>query len=145
VGNEKFTINDRRVAAWTELLFRLTVYHTGNNSFGSIPQEALRMLRYAYPMRDEKEAAKWESVAMSIVDAVGIAIEQYMAIARGKFQIVAKSNAKDKSALIAELGRVLAESEEELTRLGGSDKRVDEALTQFNKWFRQASSGKAIK
>ncbi len=150
IGNEKFTVNDRRKEAWREILFYASVYDTGNNSFKSIPDFALKALRFAYPSVDYKQASKWKSIAISVIDTVGTVIEQYMGIAKENFEkVLASTNPNEKGALMAELGKVLADSESELERLaersgGKDDVRIQAAVITFNKWFKSAAQGKKI-
>lgn len=148
IGKEKFVLNPRRVEAWREILFRNMVYLTGTNDFDDVHPDAISALRYAYPVTSSEEFRKWQSIASTIIDAVGTAIETYMGIARQKFNQVVEncSNANERSAMLAELATVLADCEEELTRLSGTNdkKRVEEAILLFNKWFKQAAQGKKI-
>lgn len=147
IGKESFVVNNRRVEAWRDLLFRLSVFTTGKNTFKTVPDEAMKIIRYAYPATDGDEARKWKSVSLAVVDSVGVAIEQSRAITMQKFnQVVDANDGNEKSALMVELGQILAQAEEDLKRLGDEeDERVEQAILDYHKMFQMAASGKKIR
>lgn len=145
IGNEKFEVNPRRVEAWREILFRFSVYKTGQAAFKDVPAEALRVLKYAYPAKDAAEMRKWAGLASTVVDVVGSKIEAYVQEAKKKFLKVAKeADPNQRAQFMADLGATLADSETELDKLGEGDDRVEQAKATFHKWFKAAAEGKKI-
>ncbi|MGW8177825.1 MAG: AAA family ATPase [bacterium] len=145
IGNEGFKVNPRRVEAWGNLLFRSAVHSTGGNGFSSLPDEAFRVLKYAYPATDADTYRQWQTVAGCMTDAAGVALEEVMAIVMKKIKDVQDANGThQKTVMMSELGQVLAESLDELEKFKG-DPRVADAEKKFRRWFKQAAAGKVIK
>ncbi len=132
----------RRLAQWTRLVYRAAVYHTGEADFAAVPDEAARVLRWAWPAPTAEEAATWSQIAAAIVDAVGAAIEAAMAQALQKFREVASlADPAQRTGRVAELGQILAQTQESLRQIGGDDPRVDEAIETLTRWFAAAVRG----
>ncbi len=136
-------VNPRRLAQWARLVYRVGVYTTGEADFAALPDEAARVLRWAWPAPTPEEAASWAQIALSIVDAVGAAIEAAMAQALAKFrEVAAIGDPGARTAKVAELGQVLAGTQATLRQVGGDDPRVPEAIRTLTEWFAAAVSGK---
>lgn len=144
VGNvgSNFTINPRRVKQWRDILYKYGAYTLGTSQFTKVPEQALRILKFAYPTNDEGEFAEWGQAVLSIVDALGTAMSALRAEAYKRWrQVVAASNPSDKSALHAELGKMLADAELQLSQFGQDEPAVQDALLEMNTWFRKAIRG----
>lgn len=70
----KFEVNPRRVGQWAEILFRLSVYHTGKANFDDVSQAA-ELLKYAYPLLDKETARAWHEVTSSIANSFGSVLD----------------------------------------------------------------------
>lgn len=140
---EKFIVNPRRLTQWTEILARLSVYYSGTTSFTTVPMEASKILRYAYPCVDATTSIRWQKVAAAVSDVVGTAIEEYKAMALNKFEDVVKaSSSSDRTRLVTDLGVALAEAQTTLQTVGGKDPRVATVCQELTDWFAKAVSGK---
>jgi hypothetical protein len=138
------TINPRRVTQWIYLLSRMSAYIVGDGDFKRVPDEACDLLRWAYPTLSVDEQLAWASIAGSVSDAVGTAID---AITSGLYQQLQQHNAIDPNLRIskaAEFGRHLQGVVASLKELGEKhqDERCDEAVVDVKKMFGDWLGGK---
>jgi MoxR-like ATPase len=137
--------NLRTAAQWTHLLFRAGVWHSGTADFATVPDDAVKMLRYAWAATSPDESASWSKIAGSVVDAVGAAIESAMAQVVGEMRKVAGMDAGKRSATIPQLGKLMQSTQATLESLAGADdERVQTAITQMNTWLSAAITGREI-
>ena len=131
----------RRLAQWSRLVYRMAVYLTGSCDFTTIPDEATRILRYAFPAPSADEFASWQQIAASVVDTVGAAIEEIRVKALAEFREVSKMEAEARTARVGKLGGMLAAWQMSLKQIGGDDPRVAETIAMMKKWFANAVMG----
>ena len=149
-NNAKFSVNPRRVTQWAELLYFSSVLSTGSTNFTTIPAEVTKLLQYAYPCTDEKTAAEWRTVALSIGDKVGAAIEAVMALAVEAFKQVTVTAAGDSgkmASLSIDLGLKLTDAQEKLEKIGekyGEETRINEATNKLTSIYRKALRGEKL-
>lgn len=139
-----FNVNPRRVKQWRDILFRYSAYLHGTNDFDTIPAKALQALRFAYPASDAEEYTRWGQAVMSIIDALGTALTAIRAEAYKRWKQVVQASSSDKSALHAQLGKMLADAEIQLSAFGQDDPAVIDALTEMNTWYRKAVRGESF-
>lgn len=140
------TPHPRRVAQWTQILFRVGVWKAGTADFSTVPDEAVKLLRYAWPSTTPEEAATWAQIAGSVVDAVGAAIEATMTQVIGEMRKVANASPSQRTGMIGGLGLLMQKAQATLEELGDGkdDDRVKGAMMQMNTWLAAAVQGKAI-
>ena len=140
-----FVANLRRNAQWTDMLFRLSMWHSGMNpDFASIPDAAAKILVYAWPAQDENEASQWAQVARSVVDTVAAAIDHAMSQVLRVMEKVQKAQAKDRGTVIMEAVQVMGSAEASMKALAGNDPRVAEATNRMKDWLSKASAGQSL-
>lgn len=143
-AKEGLTVHPRRVTQWANVLFRVSAWLTDDPDFTTVPAEASRMLRYCHPAITPEEAATWHEIAAEVVDTVGAAIEQVMANVLAEMQKLTGKSGRDMPALVAGLTNVMQNAQTTLTKVGGDDPRVEEAIGQMNKWLALGVQGKPI-
>lgn len=142
---QQLTVNPRRIAQWSAILFRTSAYDYGASDWTACSTTALNVMRYAWPTPDKEEAARWAEVTSVIADPIGAVIEGLMIEATEEFRKCAarldQSNA-EKSERVAELGAVLGNAQETLDNLGGNDPRIREYKNLLSEMFQAAIMGK---
>lgn len=134
--------NPRLQKQWAYLVFRVGAFHAGSNDFDSVPKEAARILRYAFPAIDAATSAKWMQIASSIVDAVGAAVDTVMHEAKTKYDEVMRiKDPQARVAKVGELGQFLAGAQATLKQVGGKDPRVAESISTIKNWLGNALVG----
>lgn len=135
-------INHRRISQWASLLYYNGALHSGTNDFGTVPDEAVRALQWAYPLKTPEMAAEWATITNSVGDPIGAAIDAMLG------DIVEKMNANvalEFQTRNAKLGQVVADATKTLDTLNAhGDERIEETKEMIMKWFTQAVTGKAI-
>lgn len=139
-----FKVNPRRIVHWAELVHRMSVYLTGTNDYQSVPGGATQCLKYAYPATDIETSREWAKVAISIADSVGELIEKWRDVIYGELERASNLDLTQRTLKIGNLGQKISEAEKELKSRGGSDPRVQEALTQFMSWFTKVVAGQKL-
>lgn len=126
----KFKINPRRVKQWSTLLFRFSAFLTGKPDFDRVPDKAKRVLQWMWPTKDDEEARAWENIVKRILDPVQEAIDSMVEAAYKAANAVTalKDNdtAEYRMHVSTELGKVLANGEEQLVALARQMDEVDE-------------------
>jgi len=136
----------RRVASWSKVLFTYSMYITGSNNFATIPPEAMRIMRYAWPCTTAQEAATWAGIAGAAIDPVATAIEEAMKLAYPEFERVSKiEDSATRATESARLGEVMLQAQGLLKALQTDDPRVGDALAQIDTMFGDAVRGKEVK
>lgn len=137
--------NHRTVAQWTHILFRTGVWHSGSADFAVVPEEATKLLRYAWPATTAEEAGSWAKIAASVVDIVGAALENALAQVASEMRKVARMDASQRTGAIPQLATLMQSTQATLQSLAGEDdNRVKTAVTQMNTWLAAAIQGKEI-
>jgi hypothetical protein len=140
-----FAINPRRIAQWTRILYRPSVYITGSADFPTVPEDAVRILKYAYPNTDADQANTWSQVATAVVDIVGAAIEGALAEAYKIFKAVSFLKSPDeRSSRLGEMGKILSNTQASINQIAGTDPRGAEAMQILTNWFSSAVRGEKI-
>lgn len=144
-ANEGLHVHPRQATHWWKLLYYNGVYATGQADFDTLPEQATRVIKWAWPTQSREEAGKWQQIATALTDKVGAAIDAVLANAVTEFKRVAgiTDNAQ-RGAQVPTLGRLLADSQSDLRGLG-KDPRIDSAIATLSTWFAQAIDGKAPK
>ena len=139
------SLNPRRVAQWSPLLFRAAVWFGGSADFTAVPDAAARLLRYAWPAVTADEAATWQKIAASVVDTLGEAIEQAMVKVKQAMDELIKAGPMQKAEVIGRLTVQMQQVQANLESLAGENNpRVEEAVVRMNGWLQQAMLGQPI-
>lgn len=137
------SVNPRRISQWSRLLTRHSMWVTGKTDFHEVPQETARLLRFAYPMVDDKEWASWGEISASVIDVVGSAIEAVLAEAYNTMKSITY-NATD-IAGAQKFFSIVASANANLAQISSpDDERVQKATAQIGEWFAQISQGKKL-
>lgn len=136
-------LHPRQIAHWRKIVYFNAVWHTGQADFDSIPTEATRCMRWAWPAQDQKEARDWEKLIMSIVDPVQAVIDAVMANAVTEFKRIAGiKDDTDRWAESGTLGRLISDSQSSLMQVADSDdERVKQAQATLTMWMSDALNG----
>lgn len=118
-----FEPNPRRIKQWVNILFRMTVLRTGDPDFTAVHPDALMCLRWAWPSKDDKEAAAWGEVCDSLADPMQNAIDNLFTTAHEKMRLVTGDIVTKARAL----GTILDEGKQNLIHLAQSRGLVDPA------------------
>lgn len=138
-------VHNRRVAQWSQILLRLSIFYAGTGDFAVVPDKALKILRYCWPATTPQEAASWATIAGSVTDPVGEAIENAKATVLKKMKDVASMKPNERTAQIQGLGKVMQNAQDTMIALAGdADPRVGEAVTQMNTWLSNLLQGKPV-
>lgn len=141
---EKFDVNPRRLVQWSTLLFRMSAYRYGSPDFGVVHPDAHIMLKYAMPIWKAETAQKWSAVINKTIDQVGVAVEEYMAMALTHLDNIKNKSGSNRTEAIANLGIALQNAHADLKKIGGNDARVVKAVNELNQWFAAAVSGMEV-
>lgn len=145
-ANLGLSVHPRQATHWRKLAYRMGVYHTGEADFKALPQEATRVIQWAWGSRSYEEAGEWRKLVGSMVDKVGATIDVVLANVVGEFKRVAAiASDIERTQEISGLGRTLAESQSDLRELGANDPRVKDAINLVSQWFADAINGKQPK
>jgi MoxR-like ATPase len=133
-------IDRRRVAHWSKVLARMSVWKTGTGDFGQLPNEAAEVMRYCYPAPTMEEAASWEVIAASVYDQVGAAIESAKIEVRKILEELRQAADVEVPALNRKAGDAIQAAEDTLIALTGGreDQRVNETVNILNLWLMKA-------
>lgn len=138
-------VHNRRVAQWSKILLRLSIYYEGSGDFAVVPDKALNILRYCWPATSPEEAASWAEIAGSVVDPVGEAIEFAKANVLKKMQEIAALTAAERRAESSNLYRLMQSAQEDMMKVAGpDDPRIEEASVQMNTWMSNLMRGKPV-
>ena len=146
---EKKHPHPRRLTQWSKLLYRMSVYETGDADFADVPKEAKAFLRFAWPAESSTEHEAWASIVrgaedkvMGLVEAVeakaAVDFNEYAA----KFSTLSVTEQVDGSNA---LGLVMTQHMRTL-QAGGfdDDPRIDESISRMNGWMQAAVVGKTV-
>jgi MoxR-like ATPase len=136
-----FEINPRRMAQWTQLVYRTSAYYHEDEDFDVIHPQTVDAMRWAMPTLEIKEWRKWDKIVSSMRDVVGAAIDSLMREAYKKFKVISNST-KDKTELAFQLGEALAEAQRSLSELDSDDKRLEKAVEDLTGYYAAFLRGK---
>jgi MoxR-like ATPase len=135
----------RRVAQWSQILFRVGVWYSGTADFAAVPDAAARLLRYAWPAVTAEEQASWAEIAASVVDTVGAAIESAMVDVLTEMKRVAAAPVGQRTSMIPHLGSLMQNTQVTLEKLADKDDdRVKTAVQQMQTWLSLVIQGKTV-
>lgn len=132
--------HNRTKDQWARLLYHYAVFLTGSTTFSTLPTEAIRMMRYAYPAADAAEQQKWTTVILNVVDPVEALVDATLAQAVDKFREVAAMPDGQRMTQLNDLGNWMQEKQKKLRELGG-DPRLADAAQKMQIWFGAVASG----
>lgn len=140
--------NPRRSTQWAKILFRVSVYITGEADFSEIPTKAMRSLRHAFLAKTEEEAKLWKSIFSTIEDPLASALDEIRNRALNAFNGVLPFT-KDPSRRAEgaqRLGEVLAEVQKDLSAFENeqSRDRIDDTLKGILDAFNKVVRGEDI-
>ena len=143
-AGKKFTY--RRPTQWFDIIFAAGCYYSGGNAdFATLPPEAVKVLRYAWPSMSHEEAQEWSELVSSLADPIQTLIDDVLSRHIVAFQQVSKiGNAVDRRKESVKLTILIAESQRELYELG-DDARIAHAIDTLNEWSGLAVAGREIK
>jgi len=140
-NNKSFVPNNRRLTQWAGLLFRVGAYYAQDDDFSVLPEQALKILKYAQVNITQADFAAWGKLVNAISDVVGTAIRRASEAAFETMKRVSSNSSGDKRA--QDLGMVLAQSEEDLDAIeANGDPRVEEYQTRIRNAYAQFVQGK---
>ena len=142
-----FMANPRRLAQWTDILFRLGMWHSQMDpDFSVVPDAAAKMLIYAWPAQDENEATQWAQVALSIVDTVAAAIDKVTAdVLRVMEKIVREKDMSKRGLLVMEAVQAQMQAENTMKALADKDDpRVVAAQERMRGWMGKATNNQPL-
>lgn len=143
-GKEGYRIHPRQIAHWRKILYFNGVYHTGEADFDKLPDQATRLMQFAWGATSYEESANWATLVKSIADKVGAAIEAILANAVEEFERVAAiPTVAERTKELSGLGRLLADSQSDINAIAAGDPRAVKAIEQVNQWFKMAVDGKS--
>lgn len=140
------TVHPRRGQAWMWLLYRVSAWKTGTADFNSVPDYAKKFLRYAWPCLTADEQDTWATIAGSVVDRVGSAIEETLAeVGTELKKLINEKDAMKRAAIIQNFGMMMSNAQTTLKAVSkGDDQRIDKAILTMNNWLSLAVQGKPI-
>lgn len=145
---EGYTINPRRVSQWENVLFRVGFWLTGDADFDRVPDQAIQMLRFCFPLRTQEEAEKWGRVVAAMADPVQVVIDEVLSKAaahmNGEIDKIAAMSSAERMGAISAAGASMARFQSELLQAGPSEPRVQEALRLMTSWFGNLARGEKI-
>lgn len=143
---EGYYIHPRRVEVWGRNLARMGFWLTGQEDFTTLPNEALKTLRFAYPAESEADYAKWKNLILSVEDPIAAALEDTLGNAVIKINEAIKrcttpAERMAQNSLLLDTDAVLAE----LAKQYPNDKRIADARAEVTGWFASLARGTEIK
>lgn len=139
-------VHPRRLTQWANIVYRVGAWKTGQADFQTIPDEAIKPLRYAWPALTAEESASWAQIAGSVIDAVGAAIESALAQVLAKMRELSAAPASQRPALVMGVAQLMQSTQTTLAHLAGSDnERVQKAIGDMNSWLALAARGEEVK
>lgn len=139
-------VHPRRLTQWANIVYRVSAWKSGQADFRSIPDEAIRPLRYAWPCLTPEEAATWAQIAGSVIDAVGAAIEGALAQVLAEMRKLSAAMPAQRPALIMGVAQLMQSTQTTLAQIAGSDdERVAVAVNNMNSWLALATRGEEVK
>ena len=136
--------NPRRIVQWTKILFRLGTFFSGSADFSTLPQEAIRAIRWAWPAPTPEEGATWAQIAAVAVDPIQAQIDAVLDQVQETIRRFATAGVAEQAQLIAEAGRAIALAQQNLIQnlgLDFNDPRLQEAIGTMNRWLQDAIRG----
>ena len=137
IASEGLSANPRRRTAWSRLLYRMGVLHSGDADFSALPNEAVAALRWAWPARTEAEAATWTALVGGMADPVQTIIDEAMANVAKAANDAVEALASGKMQM-GEAANVVAQAviafERNAKGLGVNDPRIEEAKVTMMGW-----------
>lgn len=143
----QFPINRRRIAQWQLIIFSYSMWLTGTNDFDHVPDAVIKVLKWAYPLENEKMARQWAEIAGAMGDPIQVAIDKMYREAYRVFAESYEANRSDRRRMTAVLGRHLGEVLANVRDLGialdipDDDVRLDEAANKLQELFARATQG----
>jgi MoxR-like ATPase len=141
------SIHPRRLAQWSAIVYRYSAWLHGAAEFDTVPEEARRILQYAWPATTPEEAASWKQIVLSVVDRVAAAVSDALASCVDEFKHVAAINdVSDRKAASASLNALMMDAQTSLQALyeQTTDQRCKDAQQTIMDWFGQAMRGETI-
>lgn len=141
-AKESYLVHPRQIAHWRKILYFNGVYHTGEADFHQLPEQAMKLMQWAWGSTSYEEAANWATLVKSIADKKGAAIGAILADAVGEFKRVAAiESLAERTKEAAKLGRLLSDAQSDINAIAPNDPRGQEAIARINKWFEMAVNG----
>lgn len=121
--NFTFDPSRRRFDQWKDILFRVGFYLTGDADFKTVPDQAIRALRFAWPTSSMEEAEAWKEIVSAVSNPIETAINE---LKRATYDVYKEIMGQElsKSNLAVQLGRVMSDSiskMRESARIAGKD------------------------
>jgi MoxR-like ATPase len=137
--------NPRRVTQWSHILFRVSAWYSGDDNFAVVPEQATRILRWAYPALRTEEAASWSQIAASVVDTLGAVIDEKNAEILETMNELLEADAAERANILSNIGVKMQQAGETLETIAGEDnERVQAVQDQWNDWFSRVIKGEPI-
>ena len=134
-GNAGFSVNPRRITQWSRLLTTVSMWKYGTEDFSSVHPDAVKLLKYAYPLKTLEEAQKWAALTEAVVDVVGTAIASIKADAYASFRQIKQANnsLSARSIMAIKLTEEMGKRQREFTEICGDDPRVQDAIQELSR------------
>lgn len=134
----------RRLAQWSQIVYRVSAYEHGAADFDTVSPLAARVMRFAWPNTSPESAGEWATIVAATIDPIDSAVDEIMADAVTEFRRVAGLNPTERPAALNDLGAFNIAKQNtlnELARQYGDDPRIENAIIQLTSWFGLAASG----
>jgi MoxR-like ATPase len=141
---EGYTVNPRRIYQWQRIVYRMGVWMTGQEDFSTLPNEAIKAVRFAWPALTSADHSKWATLVTSIQDPVAAGIEVFLNEAASKVNEAAAIT--DPTQRMAYTTHVMA-ADANLTALGKTypnDQRIADAKVMITSWFANIARGEKV-
>jgi len=73
-----FTENQRTIRQWTHIIYRMSVWITGEEHFGDVPDDALNVIQWLYPTADYQQHLEWQNVLSEVLDTAQSGVRQVL-------------------------------------------------------------------
>jgi len=73
-----FNENQRTIRQWAKIIYRMSVWITGEEHFGNVPDDALNVIQWLYPTADYQQHLEWQNVISEVVDTAQSSIRQVL-------------------------------------------------------------------
>jgi len=107
---KSFDPHPRRLEQWGRVLFGYSHWLLGgDDNFSTVPDQATNLLRFAWPLLTPEDAHDWGEVCQSIVDPVGLVIQDMLDDAYQEFK-KCKDSGGARADVALKLGEAMADS-----------------------------------
>lgn len=138
-------VNPRRLAQWSQVLLRCSIYYADTPDFSAVPKQAVEALRFAWPSKDAGTARRWKEAVHAMRDPLEALCESLLVEAEKLLSPYISGKQSIGQEKIAELGRFISNATSQMRRLADgrprSDVLVQKTVEEINKRYVAAMTG----